>query len=126
MPAGVGYGLGRGLMRAAKGWHGGAARGAVIGGALGAGYGALSDRQTIVGGMFGGAVRGAGLGFGYNVLRTMQLNRTLARSDIGFGGMMARAAKVEAREAMLAGRAARRFIGSTTTRAVNRIQGLFR
>lgn len=59
MPQGFGYGL---VGQALKGAFGRTVQGAGIGMAAGAGYGLVSDRQSVIGGAMSGAVRGAMIG----------------------------------------------------------------
>src|SRR5687767_9115917 len=65
MPQGFGYGaVGKSLMGVLRGNHGRAAQFGLGGAMAGAGYGAISDRQTMAGGALSWGMKGAVLGAG--------------------------------------------------------------
>lgn len=141
MPAGFGYGaVGGALLNVmkggARGFGGRTMQGAVIGAGLGGAYGAVSDRQTILGGMMGGAFRGAALGFAATAIpRTLSASRALgaARSAAGMGGGfrmgdiaagLRSAGKAEWRSARAFADRSARLIGGTWRNAANPISGM--
>ena len=91
---------------------------ALVGGAVGGVAGGMSDEGSFLGGAAKGAVAGLGVGLGARMGGSFATNMRLGR---GLANSMRMGARMGGRDLKKMGQASARFIGKTTTGALNKI-----